>query len=867
MGRARELEHVGGVLASRGRGVVLAGAPGVGKTRLGTDCLRLAAARGFACTTVMASRASVGLPLGAVAPLLPPFTDPGAGPADLLKRTAGAIVERGAGRRVALLVDDAHWLDDVSATLIHQLVATDSAFVITTVQSGEPAPDPVVALWKNDMVGRLEVGPLNPDEVERLLHAVLGAGVEGVTLRRLARSCAGNALYLRELVLAGLDSGALSNDGGLWRLTRPLVISPRLAELVQTRLGVLTDAERSALELTAFGEPVDVSFVEAEAGPDSMDTLQRRGLLASSFAGRRLQLRLAHPLYGEVLLSRLPATRVRSIKRSLADWVQRAGVRRREDPLRFATWRLDGGGEVRADLMLAGAQAAHNLWDLPLAERLAVAATEAGGGFGAALMRAHLAWLQGRCEEAEERLAALDPLAPDDLQRTMLAATRMDNLYLGLGRVKDALRVGEAAEASVGDPACRDEITSQRARVLYLSGHTSTAVEAIESLPARVSGRTFVSVCMTGASCLGQVGRLREAFELAQRGYEAHVALPGAPMMLGPYVHLLSSCMLLSYAGRLDEAEELGRRQYAAAVAEESMEAQGLFSAFLARVMLARGRPASAARHAREAASVLRERRSTFFLRVALIPLAQALAHLGDPQEAARVLDEADGLGLPARATFGPELLAARAWGAASAGDLTAARRWLEDAVEMARDNGDRVHEAAALHDLARLGHAPQVAGALARLSKVVEGNLMQVRADHARALAGHDPAGLMAAATAFEAMGACLLAAEATLSAAVALRRAGDARRATTPERRAAALMRRCEGAMTPALAPLESQVLLSARELEVASLAVAGLSNREIAERLCLSVRTVENQLQRVYEKLGVARRAQLAEALRSG
>ena len=68
----------------------------------------------------------------------------------------------------------------------------------------------------------------------------------------------------------------------------------------------------------------------------------------------------------------------------------------------------------------------------------------------------------------------------------------------------------------------------------------------------------------------------------------------------------------------------------------------------------------------------------------------------------------------------------------------------------------------------------------------------------------------------------------------------------------------------MTPALRAVETRAVLSAREMEVASLAASGLANKDIAARLSLSVRTVENQLQRVYEKLGLARRADLAEAL---
>ena len=68
----------------------------------------------------------------------------------------------------------------------------------------------------------------------------------------------------------------------------------------------------------------------------------------------------------------------------------------------------------------------------------------------------------------------------------------------------------------------------------------------------------------------------------------------------------------------------------------------------------------------------------------------------------------------------------------------------------------------------------------------------------------------------------------------------------------------------MTPALLVSDSVVPLSRREGEIAQLAAKGLASKEIADRLFLSVRTVRNHLQKVYTKLGVASRAELADAL---
>ena len=153
----------------------------------------------------------------------------------------------------------------------------------------------------------------------------------------------------------------------------------------------------------------------------------------------------------------------------------------------------------------------------------------------------------------------------------------------------------------------------------------------------------------------------------------------------------------------------------------------------------------------------------------------------------------------------------------------------------------------------------------LRRLTEVVEGVLAQARAAHAAALAARDPAGLEEASAAFEELGALLLGAEASADSAVVWRQEGEPRRAAWAERRAAGLAAHCEGARTPSLATAApARAALTPRELEIARLAAEGLANKEIAARLYLSHRTVENQLHAVYEKLGVEGRAALAQAL---
>jgi DNA-binding NarL/FixJ family response regulator len=124
----------------------------------------------------------------------------------------------------------------------------------------------------------------------------------------------------------------------------------------------------------------------------------------------------------------------------------------------------------------------------------------------------------------------------------------------------------------------------------------------------------------------------------------------------------------------------------------------------------------------------------------------------------------------------------------------------------------------------------------------------------------------LAAAADDFAALGAMLLAAEAAAGAAEAYSRDGDPRAAAAALRRSGVFAATCEGASTPGLIHAETAVPLSGREREIVILAVKGLASKDIADRLYLSVRTVNNHLQHAYAKLGVSSRAGLAQALGS-
>ncbi|MFF4364131.1 LuxR C-terminal-related transcriptional regulator [Streptomyces sp. NPDC001604] len=202
-----------------------------------------------------------------------------------------------------------------------------------------------------------------------------------------------------------------------------------------------------------------------------------------------------------------------------------------------------------------------------------------------------------------------------------------------------------------------------------------------------------------------------------------------------------------------------------------------------------------------------------------------------------------------------PELEEPSAWLIAARGDVDGALAAIGDAtdgmVQRYGDGSDRMaagsDSAFALYDAVRLGAPEKVAERLPP-----DG----VFAEHAEALARGDGPALDRAAEALEARGFLLFAAEAHAQAVRAHR---DPRAARTSRTRAVALARRCQGARTPALSGL---VLgeLTARQRQIVTLAAAGLSNRQIAEQLTLSIRTVGNHLYSAYARLGASDRGAL-------
>jgi DNA-binding CsgD family transcriptional regulator len=875
VGRAETIAELAAqLLGPEPRGVVLAGAPGVGRTAVARAVVRLAGEHGVETALVTATRAAARVPLGAVAPLLP------AGPARradgdqasmLLRRTLDALAERTRGRRLLLVVDDAHLLDDASATLVHHVAAAGTSVVLATVRTGEPAPDPVVALWRDELCTRVELGPLGPEGTGELVRDLLGGTVDPASVVQLAARSRGNVQFLRELIAGAVDDGRLRDDGGIWRLEGELTPSSRLTELVEaTSLAGLGDDERALLEVVALGEPVGAAELQALADPSLAEDLERRGLLAGELDGDRLRVHIAHPLVGDVVRARTPALRTRAIVETLAGAAARRDPADHDDVLRLATLGLSSG-EPDPDVLLDGAAIARDRSDLPRAEALARAAADAGAGFDAALLAAEAAALQGRVDEAEADLAALIAGAADDRERSRAALALFDTAVVWSAR--DGGDVLGRATAAVDDPAWRDRLAARRLALALLAEGPRAALDAAVGLRTGGDPEAGEVARVVRADALTRTGRLAEA--LALTDVDPAPPDPGATVAAAagegltwpPWWHAVARGSALVHAGRFAEADELAANHHASALARGAVDEQAAFAVLEPTAVADRGGVRTAAARAREALALHRHLGRDILVRRDLIASAIAHALAGDGACAAEDLAELDALDLPPVRRDEADLLQARAWAAVAAGDLPGASGLLDEAAERGAACGDLVGAAAALHALARLGRAAGVRERLAAVAAHIDGELVPARLAHTEALATGDASALGDASTRFEDLGAGLLAAEAAADAAVAHQRAGDRRLAAAAARRASELAARAEDPVTPALQAVETRAVLTPAERETAVLAASGRANKEIAEQLHLSPRTVENRLQRVYDKLGVAGRGELADALAPG
>ncbi|HKS52793.1 MAG TPA: AAA family ATPase, partial [Pseudonocardiaceae bacterium] len=692
-GRAEELRVISGLTRHRDgpAGVVLAGAAGVGKTRLAREALAVVRQRGALTRWAAATASARALPLGAFAATLGVV---GPDPARLVRQASEALLA-GAGKPgVVIGVDDAHLLDELSATLVHQLVLRRAASVVLTLRTGETAPDAVTALWKDGHLSRLELQPLSAEETTALLEAALGGPVDSVTTRRLWSITRGNVLYLRQLVDGELEAGRLHRAAGVWVWSGTPKLSPGLVDLLTTRIGQLPDTVKDVIEVLAFGEPLGVPLLVGLTDAMAVEQAEARGLVEVSADQRRLQARLAHPLYGELQRAQIGTLHARRLRGRLANALAATGGRRAGDTLQRALLTVESDLPPDPALLTKAAHRATELGDLGLAEKLARAAIAAGGGFEPRLLLGNALHWSGptRAAEAEAELAAVAALARTDTERVQAAIPRSANLVYGLNRPAEARALLDAVMKTLSDDVAALELSAMRSVFDAFGGRTVEAAEgAAEVLahpscpPPAAQLATWGLAAARGSQ--GHLGGLAERIDWIDARADAfEVGLHQAAIIGSAWVHGL----LL--AGLLDAAEKAARR-YRERCEGATGFGYSTISTMCAAVAQARGQLHTAARWFSQA---LAAGEPPFMLPV---DLHGALGMAGDATSAREAWQRmAPTVQRPGYTHVKPELKLGAAWVAAAEGSVSEAIALCRQAGQLAAAQQQPAVEVVALH-------------------------------------------------------------------------------------------------------------------------------------------------------------------------
>lgn len=825
LARVRDAVH-------RGPGVVIAGAPGVGKTALAAA----AVADGPPVHWLAATEASRLTPFGVLGPLLP--AELGALHPALVPGLVADRLRAGNGPRVSLVVDDAQLLDDRSAAALLAVVAAGAAGLVATLRTGVAASDAVTALWKDLQLDRLDLDTLDRAGAGALLADRLGGEVASGTVELLWQRSQGNALYLTELARFGTDTGRLRREAGMWWWSGRAELPPRLAELLRGRLDDVSPAAREARDVLALGEPLPWDTVAAVVGTEAILELDDRGLLAGDDRDGVLRLRFAHPLLHAVAAAGVSPARRRALATRLRD--APAGE---VDLVRRAIWE-ESVGAPDARVLLAAADSVM-LSDPATAARFAeraarfdehpraaVALSAAHAELGdLAAARAALLRAADRVREDEDRLAV---------------GFEAVSLALWTARDPDAAHLALAGLAGRLGPDAADQLDTAHALVLLFTGRPAEALAVADAVSARDPapdplvraltvrvGALAVAGRPTGAAADRLLAAVRAADMPATRTGLAHALIAQAGVLAGRDTELPRS----SGSGRWPLPTTTGPAP--------------VWPLPLGQRLLLRGDHAAALTPLREA--YLQQRSGEgLFRSEATAGLVVALAETGATGEAAALLAEQP----PDRVAVFPGLRpAAEAAVAAAHGRSTRAVELALDAATSAASAGAVLLAVGYLADAARYGGRAAARTAVAVLDGLPDaGPVAAARAAGVRARATGDPAALLAAAEQHAGLG--LHGHAADLAELARLRDPGR----TGASGRAAAVAGRARAG----LGRTDPPAGLTRRELEIARMAADGLSDKDIAAALVVSVRTVGTHLAAAYRKLGIRSRRELTGAL---
>ena len=866
-GRDDELAALRRALSGVGNyaGVVIAGAAGVGKTRLARELLAQAAAAGTRTNWIVGTASARPIPLGAFSVAL---GDAATEPTPSVRRVINALVAQQRQGRVLIGVDDAHLLDGFSAHVLHQLAQTREARLVVTVRSGAGEPDAVRALWRDGLLARLDLEPLSQAATRAVVEDVLDGPVDARSAKRVWRLTGGNALFIQQLVKDQVAAGRIRRVAGVWLWDGDVAVSQSMSDLVGNRLDQLPPEQALVLDALSQCEPLDLDVLQAMASREDLETAEQLNLIRVERAGGRLLVGLAHPLFGELRRAAAGEMYLSKLRGRLAQLLgaqeaadtdpQRAVVR--------AQLALESDLPPDPELFLDAAEHAMRMNEIDLAQRFADAAAAHDPAAAARLQALCMVMTQGG-DDAEEFLRAIVPV--DDADRRTWALIRAENMIWMRGRPAEAVPV-------LAELASEDESESDRAARLALEAcvdavfarcadaqeKASAALKSgtLSDLTALMAALAFVMASGALGQTSGIAAVFSEAIERATHSFET------SSMRFWFGGVYLRACRL---NGRIDDCQRA--TAMLAALAEDAPGRASANLIFLkGHAALMRGELREAVRLLHEALAFAQHHGVATLRPACYFALVEAHAKLGEADAAAEMVASAREVVPPDYLYMQTALAVATGWAKAAAGTLTDAVDTVLSEAQVARDRGQPTHELACLQAAVQWGAGDRLSEVAARardLAGELNLTLAETVAAHAESLNNGDGEGLLAVAEKYQAIGDRCTAADAAAQAAVMLTGAQLRSRGQYAASIAAQLVQECGGLCTPATRSPVSPTPLTGRQREVAELVVAGLSNKEIADRLVTSVRTVEGHLYRACQRVGATSRADLAAIMRSG
>ncbi|AVM00289.1 hypothetical protein C6V83_08410 [Gordonia iterans] len=759
----------------------------------------------------------------------------------------------------ALFIDDADQLDADAASIVHSLVVHDAVpvYLAVAVDGGPSIPPVLRSLWKDGYLPRIDLAPIGDTEVRDYLEQVVGAPVTVRDIDAFTRWSRGDPGVLVDLVASSMVTSQWQVINGVAILADRPVPPPDLVETLAASVEMMPPEILSVVE--AFGAAIPViggrmldwlplpPMVEL-AGMDALLEAERCGVIIADST----RVRLTVPFLADVVAARTPALRRAQLAGELARAIEKASDRSSEAR----------GAEA---LTLTGLLTRSSLGRPSAAERRA--AVRGALRLGDAAAARTLAALSTAPDSARDpELAALATWA-------LVHLNDNEAIYGMLGEWgEDPLPAWRGLADFFVEFAERRAVGSREFLARHDSAHGGLLGSVAEwMIRDRLSGAWF-GVLVAEAAVL--TGRCREARALLD------TARPAAEDdgLLIFHLVLVDERLEKLVAGSASASGLAEKERRSNVWRSDQVCASADFTCGVAHA--GAGRFGEAVRELRDCAPFLaRTRLADWPSR--LIRRVEAMTGAGPSRSEG---DGAVGNGVESAEAEAAEAIPVdpydlitaaergldRAWALAAAGEAGSA-------VDLLLGAGERMVDTAPALAVEQLETAARflVPGAtaesrrLAGLADTVEQQMepvsrVQLLAEYARAILEVDGEGLDVVADKFRCRGELPVAADTLVQAAAAHRVDGRTDAALASASAAHKLVSEVGGLATPMQRVVVAPVL-TRREQEIVSLAAESLTNAQIAERLQLSVRTVEGHLLRACGKFGVRDRRALAECWR--